>query len=219
MGPPVRIGLISSALAAISPVVDQFRKDMPEATLLHFLDEGLLVEFERSGGLSPRARARTLELAMNAEAAGCVAIACSCSTLSPVLPELAPFVSVPLITVDQEMLRAACERAGRIMVLATAESVLKSVVPTLQAVAVAAGREPEVMATVVTAARAYPRGSAAELRAIAAEIEKVLAVADVAVISQCSMLGCMDYLPEPLRDRVLCAPPYVVSAVRGALKG
>jgi Asp/Glu/hydantoin racemase len=210
--------MVSSALAAIPPLVEQLRSDLPDAEVLHFVDEGLLVEFARAGGLSRRARVRTLKLVLSAEAAGCDAIVSSCSTLTPAFTELASFVKVPIVTVDRDMFRAACEEAGRIMVLTTAESVLTSVLTTLREAANAVAREPEVMTTVVTAATSHPLGSGEALRAIATEVEKALTVADVAVLGQCSMIGCLQYVPESLRPRVLCAPPYAVRAVREALQ-
>jgi hypothetical protein len=32
------------------------------------------------------------------------------------------------------------------------------------------------------------------------------------------MIGCLQYVPELLRPRVLCAPPYAVRAVKQALE-
>ena len=210
--------MVSSALAAIPPLVEQLRSDLPEAEVLHFVDEGLLVEFARAGGLSRRARVRTLELILTAEAAGCAAIVSSCSTLTPALTELGSFVKVPVVTVDRDMLRAACEKARRIAVLTTAASVLTSVLSTLRDEAIAVAREPEVMTTVVTAAASHPLGSGEALRAIATEVEEALKVADVVVLGQCSMIGCLQYVPESLRPRVLCAPPYAVRAVKQSLQ-
>lgn len=218
MGEYLRVGLISSALAAISPVLDQLRKDLPEAEVLHFLDEGLLVEFARAGGLSAGATDRLLAMARSAEAAGCAAILCSCSTLSPAIDRLAPCVGIPMVPVDQEMFQAACERANRIAIFATAESVLTSVLPSVRNAATSTGTQPRIQSLVVSPAPGQPRGSLTDLRAISAAAETALADADLVLLAQCSMIGCLQYLSPEVRERVFCAPEYAVRALRRALQ-
>jgi len=217
--------MVSTTIAAIGPMVEEFQRTMPEADIVHLLDEGLVIEFGRSGGLSRAAKFRTLELCRAAEAAEAKIVVCSCSTLSPAFAEIEPFVNIPLVPIDTAMAEEACRIGGRVAVLTTAASVHKSVIPTLNRVAAAVGRQPEWVPIVLEGVRGMPRSSPELFAAVADGVDKALLETDLAIVAQCSMVGCMPFVPEGAHDKVLTAPPYAVRATRalaeqlGLLKG
>jgi Asp/Glu/hydantoin racemase len=53
------------------------------------------------------------------------AIVVTCSTLSPTVEKIRPFIQTPLITVDESMIRKAAQMGSKITILATADSTLE----------------------------------------------------------------------------------------------
>jgi aspartate/glutamate racemase len=102
-----------------------FREGFPEAQILHLLDETLLEDFRREGGLSPHSRRKTLQMALTAQEAGVDGILVTCSTLSPSVDDLRPFVKVPIVKIDEPVIEEVVRIAEKIGLLATAETVLK----------------------------------------------------------------------------------------------
>jgi len=209
-----RVAMISTTIAAIGPMLEEFGRLMPEADVMHFLDEGLVVEFMRSGGLSREARVRTLELARAAEQAGAEIIVCSCSTLSPVFGELEPFIGIPMVSIDQAMAEEACRRGSEIIIAATAESVLQSVLPTFAKAAAAVGRSPEIKTVVLSDARKLPRSSPEFFEVVGRGVSQAAAGSPVVAVAQCSMAGCLPLVDEEVKERVLWGAPYAVRAVK-----
>ena len=48
-----RVALVSSTRAVFGPMEASFREEFPRAQILHLLDETLIEDFRREGGLSP----------------------------------------------------------------------------------------------------------------------------------------------------------------------
>ncbi len=218
MSKRVKVAIISTTIAAIGPMVDEFAQTMPEADLLHFLDEGLVVEFMRSGGLSKAAKIRTLELARAAESAGAEIIVCSCSTLSPVFSEMEPFIGIPMISIDQAMAEEACRLADEVTIAATAESVLKSVLPTFEKAAAAVGRNPTIKTVIISEARRHPRSSPEFFEVISEGINEALTDSSIVAVAQCSMSGCLPLIPDEARGKVIWGAPHAVRAVKARVE-
>lgn len=122
---PPRVALVSSTRAVFGPMEAAFREGFPEAQILHLLDETLLEDFRREGGLSPHSRRKTLQMALTAQEAGVDGILVTCSTLSPSVDDLRPFVKVPIVKIDEPVIEEVVRIAEKIGLLATAETVLK----------------------------------------------------------------------------------------------
>ncbi|HXP93476.1 MAG TPA: hypothetical protein VN905_08380, partial [Candidatus Binatia bacterium] len=53
MAQPKTVGLVHAVLPALAPMRDVLARTLPEVRVINFLDEGLLSEAERLGGLVP----------------------------------------------------------------------------------------------------------------------------------------------------------------------
>jgi aspartate/glutamate racemase len=123
------VALVSSTRAVFGPMEAAFREVFPEAQILHILDETLIEDFRREGGLSTHSRQKALRMALTAEEAGVDGILVTCSTLSPSVDDLRPFLKIPIIKIDEPVIEEVVQKADTVGLLATAETVLKSVEP------------------------------------------------------------------------------------------
>jgi len=114
------VALIHAVVPEMPPMRETLAREMPQARVLNLLDEGLLSEVERYGGLAPQCVDRLATQVSLAIEAGSSAVLLTCTAYSPVVSEVqARFPSVPVLAVDQVMVDEAVARATRIGVLAT----------------------------------------------------------------------------------------------------
>ena len=79
-----------------------------------------------------------------AEMTGADVIAVICSTLTPPVKLVSPYISTPIITIDERLGEAAIAHGNRIMVLASAQSAAGPTAALVEAAAKAAGRQVEI---------------------------------------------------------------------------
>jgi len=78
------------------------------------------------------------------ELTGADIIVTTCSTLTPAVELIRPFIQVPVIAIDDAMARRSVLYGKRIMVMATAESTVGPTVSKIKAEADKAGREADI---------------------------------------------------------------------------
>ncbi len=215
---PPRVALVSSTRAVFGPMEAAFRDIFPDATILHLLDETLIEDFRREGGLSPQSRQKALRMALTAQEAGVDGILVTCSTLSPSVDDFRPFLKIPIVKIDEPVIEKVVQSAGKIGLLATAETVLKSVDPLVMKKAREAGRQISV--------RPFIKGDAWPLlqkdpAAFYAAIGEVAAHAarecDAVILTQVSIAPARESVEENLRPKIYASPTYAVQAIRKIL--
>ena len=213
-----RVALISSTRAVFGPMEAAFREGFPEAQILHLLDETLLEDFRREGGLSPHSRRKTLQMALTAQEAGVDGILVTCSTLSPSVDDLRPFVKVPIVKIDEPVIEEVVRMAEKIGLLATAETVLKSVEPLVMKKAQEFGRKISI--------RRFIKGDiwpllqkdpAAFYRAIADAATEAAQDCQAVILTQVSIAPGRDFAEEKLRNKIYASPTYAVQALQKIL--
>jgi len=213
MKTPGKIALVHATLAAVQPMVAAFRRQMPDAALLHFLDEGLLPQVEREG-LSEAAVAEVERLVRRAVEAGAEGVLLTCSAYSPAVPAVQSRCAVPVVSVDEAMLRRALLHGSRIGVIATVEAAGPTTAKLLQDFAREAGRSIEVTVRTVPAAfNALKRDDTTLHDAlIRAEIEALVSTCDAVVLAQISMARAIVGAP-PYAKPVLTSPESAIRAI------
>lgn len=99
-----------------------------DVKIYNLLDDYLAIHPNEVGVFTKTNKTRLFNDLKNAELTGSDLIVVTCSTLTPIVEEIRPFISVPIIAIDDAMGRKAVTVGRRIMVLATAES---TIIPTL----------------------------------------------------------------------------------------
>ncbi len=217
--PRTTVALIHAVIPAMPPMRQALASEMPDARVLNLLDEGLLSEVERRGGLAPECVNRLETQIGLAVEAGADAVLLTCTAYSTVVPEMqARFPTLPVLAVDQVMVDTAVAQASRIGVLATVAAGLEQQVRMLEAAAARDGKHieivqslhPEAMAALVRGDDAtHDRILLEALPALAAQVELVL-------LAQASMARLAPSLPE-VGVPVLTSPPLAVQRLRSAI--
>jgi hypothetical protein len=212
------VALVSSTRAVFGPMEAAFREVFPEAQILHLLDETLLEDFRREGGLSPHTRHKALQMALTAQEAGVDGILVTCSTLSPSVDDFRPFVRIPIIKIDEPVIEEVVQKADTIGLLATAETVLKSVEPLVMKKAQDLGREISVLRFIK--GDVWPllqKDLSAFYRAIAEAATQAARECQAVILTQVSMAPGRDYVEEKLRNKIYSSPIYAVQTLRKIL--
>ncbi len=207
-------------LPALAPMRDVLARELPDIRVLNLLDEGLLSEAERLGGLVPQTLDRlatAIDLLVKAQAG---AVLLTCTAYSPAVAEMRRrFAGLPIFAVDQAMVEHAVALGSRIGVLATVPAGLEQQQVLLREAAAAAGKPIDIVAGV------YPDAMAALRRGDRDEHDRILLAAlpdlmervDVVLLAQVSMSPLVAKLPGGLAKPVLSSPELAAKRLRQAL--
>ena len=215
----LRVALLSSTRAVFIPMEAAFKAAFPEAQITHLLDETLIEDFRRDGGLSTRSRRKALQMAVTAQDAGVDGILVTCSTLSPSVDDFRPFMGIPVVKIDEPVVEWVVQGFDSIALLATAGSVLKSVEPLVQEKARHFGREVSI--------RQFVKGDIWPLflkdpeafyREVGEAATQAAKECQAVILTQVSIAPGREYVEAGLRDRVFASPVYAVQAIRRILE-
>ncbi len=215
---PPRVALLSSTRAVFSPMEAAFKASFPEAQIIHLLDETLIEDFRQDGGLSARSRRKALQMAMTAQDAGVNGILVTCSTLSPSVDDFRPFITIPVVKIDEPVIEEVVQTAEKIGLLATAETVLKSVEPLVLQKARQWGRNISIQRFIK--GDVWPllqRDPQAFYRAIGEVAAQAANECNAVILTQVSIAPAREYVEAGIRDRVFASPLYAVRAIRSIL--
>jgi Asp/Glu/hydantoin racemase len=211
--------LIHAVIPAMPPMRATLAAELPEARVLNLLDEGLLSEVERHGGLAPECVERLVTQVGLAVEAGADAVLLTCTAYSPVVADVqARFPTVPVLAVDQVMVDQAVAQARRIGVLGTVPAGIAQQLELLQRAAADANKEIELVSSV------HPEAMAALQRGdgdthdeiLLAALPGLAAQVDVVLLAQASMARLKPRLPR-LPVPVLTSPELAVARLRDVL--
>ena len=143
-------------------------------------------------------------------------IAVICSTLSPYLMEIAPFISVPLIGIDDRLGDEAFKHGDRIMVLASATSPVEPVTELLKNAAIRLGRSNAVVDSTCDERGFYAmaKGDMDTHDKIMIEAGKTINGYDAIVLAQGSAEGIADPLMAATGLPVVTAPKLCIQNIR-----
>jgi Asp/Glu/hydantoin racemase len=213
-----RVALLSSTRAVFSPMDTAFREVFPEAQMVHLLDETLIEDFRQDGGLSPRSRRKALQMAMTAQDAPVDGILVTCSTLSPSVDDFRPSITIPVVKIDEPVVEKVVQSADEIGLLATAETVLKSVEPLVLRKARQLGRKVSIQRFIK--GDLWPllqKDPSAFYREIGEAASRAARKCHSVILAQVSLAPGREYVEKEVRERVYASPTYAVQALRHIL--
>lgn len=213
-----KVALISSTKAVFGPMEDAFAEIFPEAQLMHILDETLLEDFRREGGLSLHSRAKALQMALTAQKAGIDGILFTCSTLSPAVDDLRPFISVPMVKIDEPVISYLVQNFKNIGLLATAETVLKSVENQFKEISARLGRQIFWHSFVKSDTWPILAKSPEEFYRIMGEYASALAPKHEALLlTQVSIAPARNFAREEAKAKIFASPSFAVRTLKEIL--
>ena len=155
----------------------------------------------------------------SAEMTGADLIVVTCSTLTPVVNMIRPFVRVPLIAIDDAMGRKAVTYGEKLLILATAGSTREPLTDKLLAEAEKIGKQ--VRIDFRDNAEAFQAMKAVQMDrhdALLLEMAKEISGYDCVVLAQASMAHLDKKIEEICKIPVLSSPTLCLEQVKETLK-
>ncbi len=200
-------------------LVDVFKvlvaERLPAIESFHMVDESLVKEAQRQGGLTPEVLRRTRIETELARDAGADLVLYTCATISPAADTLRKDFSIPLLKIDEPAAVRAVELGERILVICTSKTAIDGVSAVIEDKAATVGRRVAVAAHVEHEAYALRRNGdkAGHDRRV---IEGAIALPrdyDVLVLGQASMAHLAPELEAALGVPVLGNVTLCIDAV------
>ena len=186
--------------------------------LMNYEVPSVLEEIRKTGHVTAVPAAKMIRTYMEAVEAGADAIMSICSTVGDIAysaQDVAKYIGVPIIMVNDEMCREAVRQGKKIVVMATLPTSIAPTRNTLLRVSREMGKHIEVIDALVDGAYGLDQE---QFRArLVTEAEKVAHQADVIVFSQGSMAYCETFIADKFNKTVLSNPRFSAKALKAAL--
>ena len=189
-----------------------------QAVLYSLQDPSILGDVRAAGSVTAAPAARLISLYMQAVAEGCDAILNLCSSVGEVADsaqDLARYLGVPIVRVDEEMCREAVRKGARIGVMATLPTTLEPTRNTIRRVARELGKPVQLVDCLVEGAFGLNQE---QFKARMSESAATIAdQVDVLLFAQGSMAYCEEYIAAQYGKVVLSSPRFGAAELRKAL--
>lgn len=209
------VAMVHATPAALGPAVAAFAECFPEADLWHLLDDRLVSDAERAGGLVPPLRRRMLSLIGHAVSGGADGVLLTCSMYGPVARLATQLWDRPVAGSDEAMYqRVVAERPARVAVLGSLETAVADSTGRLRQILAEAGQGQgtEVLGVLCpgAAAAAMAGDDQALLASLRSGAEPLAGTVDVVLLGQYSLTGVHSALEAALGVPVW-SPPHVAA--------
>ena len=215
-----RIACIHTVYSVIDDFTQRLRAALGEDVKIHTLYDDFLATNPADTGKFSAINHERLRLDMRAQAlTGADVIVVSCSTLSPSVRLLRPEFNVPVVAIDDAMVREAVRKGTKIGLLATANSTVKPSHSALLAAAKAAGKDVDVQIICdEDAIRALKSGDKAKHDRMVLEMAGQFADRDVIVLAQASIAHMERAVREATGIPTLSSPARCIAEIKGILE-
>ena len=214
------IALIHTVKTVANSFEQKLKDYVGEPVKIHNLwDDFLANNPNEIGEFTIENRCRLYNDIKSAEMTGADLIVVTCSTLTPVVNMIRPFVRVPLIAIDDAMGRKAVTCGERILVLATAGSTEGPMREKLNAEAAKLGKSIQI--DFQANAEAFQAMKAVQMErhdAILLDMAKNISGYDCVVLAQASMAHLDQKIEEICKIPVLSSPGLCMEQVKETLK-
>lgn len=215
-----RIALIHTVRTVACAFGEDLRTYLGYEVKIHNLwDDFLADQPNEMGVFTIENRNRLLNDIRTQEMTGADLIAVTCSTLTPVVEMIRPFIQVPVIAIDDAMAKRSVVYGRRIMVMATADSTVGPTVSKIEREAAKAGREAQISTCVCM--DAFGALKAADMKRhdmILREKAKELGGYDCIVLAQASMAHLEDDIASITGSPVLSSPRLCMEEIKNKLE-
>lgn len=217
----MKIALVytSTTPELIELVEKEVTERLPEDTeIMSYQDPSILAEVRDAGYVTAPPAARLIGMYMKAVCDGADAILNLCSSVGEVADaaqDMAKYVGVPIVRVDEEMCREAVRKGNKIAVMATLPTTLEPTKNTILRVAREMNRHVELVDCLVDGAFGLNQD---QFKMLMTEYAgKVAEEADVILFAQGSMAYCEDIIHEKYKKPVVSSPRFGAEALKEAL--
>jgi aspartate/glutamate racemase len=214
------VGLIHAVIPAIEPLKAAFGQLAPGLRLVNLLDEGLITEADRLGTITPGLVRRLTTLVALLEDAEAEIALLSCTAYSPVADQVQAQSDIPVLKIDELMVREALGRASRIGLIATVPAGLKMQQQLIGQIAAEMGRSIELdsklRADAFSELAAGRRDAHDEI--VLDEVRDLASRNELVMLAQASMGHLATKIPSDVVVPVLSSPTLAVQKVKEMLE-
>ncbi|WP_181346931.1 aspartate/glutamate racemase family protein [Thalassobacillus sp. CUG 92003] len=211
----MKIGIIHATCNAVPPLNAAFNELAPNVTVLNFVNENFQYYANQIDGIDDKIHRDFANITFTAQDAGVDAIIVACTVLTPIVDVVKPFITVPIMAVDQPMLENAINNYEKIGVLVTNAPTGPLTKAQLENIATDVGKEVEVDTEIIpqamTELKAGDEAKHNHLNFLAASELKARGC-EVLVLSQITQ-SVAEKETEKLGIPVLTSPKEAVKAV------
>lgn len=200
-----KVALIHTGFALVDILTKLFKDTVPEAELIHIIDDSLLREVLANDGVTKPVIARMLNYFRSAEYYKVDCILNVCSSVGEVADLAREIISTPIVKIDEKMAEEAVERSLNIGVVATLKTTLEPTARMIERKAAALGKKIKITKTICPGAfEELMSGNAAIHDEIVLKgISELAGNVDVIVLAQGSMARLVSSFDNNLASRLL----------------
>lgn len=216
-----RLGILHTAPFLVDVFKGLLGERYPELESFHMVDESLIQDARRHGGMVPAIVRRIAGQCALAQEAGAQAILFTCSSTSPAVDTVRQLVDVPIMKIDDPMAAQAVRTGRRVGLLCTSRTTVGPSETLLKQHAAEQGRKVAIETVVENEAYFALRNGdkAAHDAAVARAAAELSKRTDVIVLAQASMAHLAAELNGSLSVPVLDSPSLCVAALGKLLEG
>lgn len=192
---------------------------LPDVTVYQIIDDSLIKEINANGGPTIGVKRRMYNYYQQAESLGVDAILNQCSSVGEVADAIKPFLSIPVVKVDEAMAEKAVSLGRKIAVVATVPTTVGPSVRLIEQKAREAGREIEIETHLVKDAMMIliEQGDVeTHNKMVLGEVEAAAENCDVVVLAQGSMTVLLPLLGH-IQKPVLTSPRLGIQRMKEVL--
>lgn len=194
-----KIAMLHTSSATLAMVQQLIADIMPEVEVMHLVEESMIKQVMKAGGVTPNIAARIADYVHIAEKADCDIFITACSSIGTAVEQCQFLTPLQLARIDSAMVKEAIEKGERIAVLATVATTLKPTLDYVQRKIQESGKPRAV--TPILMEEAFHALLAGEMdthdRIVADGLKTAFSQADVVILAQASMARVLQQLPTP----------------------
>lgn len=194
-----KIAMLHTSSATLAMMQQLIADIMPEVEVMHLVEESMIKQVMKAGGVTPNIAARIADYVHIAEKADCDIFITACSSIGTAVEQCQFLTPLQLARIDSAMVKEAIEKGERIAVLATVATTLKPTLDYVQRKIQESGKPRAV--TPILMEEAFHTLLAGEMdthdRIVADGLKTAFSQADVVMLAQASMARVLQQLPTP----------------------
>lgn len=184
-----KIAMLHTSSATLAMMQQLIADIMPEVEVMHLVEESMIKQVMKAGGVTPNIAARIADYVHIAEKADCDIFITACSSIGTAVEQCQFLTPLQLARIDSAMVKEAIEKGERIAVLATVATTLKPTLDYVQRKIQESGKPRAV--TPILMEEAFHALLAGEMdthdRIVADGLKTAFSQADVVMLAQASM--------------------------------
>jgi Asp/Glu/hydantoin racemase len=215
------IAAVYTGAALLAPLSALLKEMLPDYGIINLLDDALIGEVIAAGKITPQVRRRLLGYYQTLSENGADLILNTCSSIGEVVYDARPFITVPIVRIDDAMSKEAVTNYKRIGVIATLSTTLDPTLNLVRRWSERLGKPVSLVNGLADGAfAALSSGDAGKHDALILETAKrISGDCDVILLAQASMERMEKPLSDALGKPVFSSPRRAIETVRAILAG